>query len=85
MHLASGLTRSYGKRPDGSDYDALVEWQAQSYRACATSGTVVVVEMAEERKLLKYSCLALSYTVVPVAKKTMGVIGPGSLAFLKDL
>ena len=53
---------------------------AQSYRAHATSATV-----AEEQKLEKYSCLAPSHTIVPVAIETLGAIGPQSLAFLKDL
>ena len=38
--------------------------------------------MAEEKKI---SCLAPSYTIVPVAIETLGAIGPLSLAFLKDL
>ena len=41
--------------------------------------------VAEERKLEKYSCLAPSHTIVPVAIETLGAFGPQSLAFLKDL
>ncbi len=53
--------------------------EAKSYRAHATSSTGAVAAMAEEKKVLKYSCLAPTHTIVPIA------IGTQSLAFLKDL
>ena len=40
---------------------------------------------AETRKLTKYDSLAPSHTIVPVAIESLGVIGPISMAFLKDL
>ena len=39
--------------------------------------------VAEEKTLLKYSCLAPSHTIIPVAIEIIGAIGPLSLAFLK--
>ena len=41
--------------------------------------------MATGRKLVTYSCPALSHNIVPMALVTLGAIGPISLAFLKDL
>ena len=58
---------------------------AQSYCAHATSGTGAVPEIAENKKLLKYKCLAPSHMVMLVAIETLGAVGPSSLAFLKDL
>ena len=93
----SGLVRSDGKRPDGV---TLVPWKngksliwdatcsdtlAQSYRAAATSGTGAVAAGAETRKLTKYDSLAPSHTILPVAIESLGVIGPISMAFFKDL
>ena len=40
---------------------------------------------AERRKRLKYANLNFSYFFVPVAVETLGVIGPESHAFLRDL
>ena len=93
----SGLVRSDGKRPDGV---TLVPWKygksliwdatcpdtlARSYHTAATSSTGAVAAGAETRKLTKYDRLAPSHTIVPVAIESLGVIGPISMAFLKDL
>ena len=40
--------------------------------------------MAEEMRLLKYSCLAPSQIIMPVAIEILKVIGPLSLASSKD-
>ena len=88
---------SDGKRPDGA---TLVPWKngksliwdatcpdtlAQSYHAAATSDTGAVAARAETRKLTKYDSLAPSHIIVPVAIESLGVIGPISMAFFKDL
>lgn len=93
----SGLLRSDGKRPDGV---TMIPWKngkplvwdatcpdtlAPSYRTFACSRAGSVATMAEERKETKYVGLGSSHSFVPVAVETFGVIGPKSMAFLKDL
>ena len=58
---------------------------APSYRALATSSNGAVAAAAEERKLAKYANLDHAYSFVPVAIETLGVIGPKSLSFIRDL
>ena len=58
---------------------------ALSYRLLATSSAGAVAGMAEEKKVRKYSCLAPTHTIMPVAVETLGAVGPRSLAFLKEL
>ena len=56
-----------------------------SYHLHATSSAGAVAGMAEEKKIRKYSCLAPTHTIMPVAVETLGAVGPPSLAFLKEL
>ena len=58
---------------------------AQSYRTAATSGTGAVAARSETRKLTKYDSLASSHTIMPVSIESLGIFGPISMAFLKDL
>lgn len=93
----SGLFRSDGKRPDGITVvpwknGKLLVWDATcpdtyalSYRGQATSGAGEVAARAEDRKQAKYTHLAPSQSFTPVAIETSGVIGPRSLAFLREL
>ena len=93
----SGLHRSDGKRPDGV---TMVPWKcgkplvwdatcpdtfASSYRALSTSCAGAVAAAAEERKLAKYANLDQGHSFTPVAIETLGVIGPKSLVFIRDL
>ena len=48
---------------------------AQSYQNQATSRAGVMVDLAEERKIEKYSNLGAGYSFTPVAMKTFGSIG----------
>ena len=93
----SGLQRSDGKRPDGV---TLIPWKngkplvwdatcpdtlAPSYRDIATANAGAVAAKAEDGKVAKYLSLDPNHSFVPVAVETLGVIGPKSMAFLKDL
>ena len=55
------------------------------YISSATSEAGAVAALAEERKKNVYAHLDPSHSFTPVAVKTSGIIGPQSLAFLKDL
>ena len=93
----SGLYRSDGKRPDGITVvpwknGKLLVWDATcpdtfapSYISSATSEAGAVAALAEERKKNIYAHLDPSHSFTPVAIETSGVVGPQSLAFLKDL
>ena len=93
----SGLYRSDGKRPDGITVvpwknGKLLVWDATcpdtfapSYISSATSEAGAVAALAEERKKNIYAHLDPSHSFTPVAVETSGVVGPQSLAFLKDL
>jgi len=93
----SGLLRSDGKRPDGV---TMVPWKqgkllvwdatcpdtlAPSYRGIASIRSGAVAAAAEERKEAKYMGLDQCNLFTPIAIETLGVIGPKSLAFIKDL
>ena len=93
----SGLSRSDSKRPDGL---TLVPWErgkplvwdatvpdtlAPSYRSVAVSNTGAVAALAEPKKASKYSTLPSSYSFVPVAIESFGVLGPQSRSFIKSL
>ena len=58
---------------------------APSYISSATSEAGAVAALAEERKKNIYAHLDPSHSFTPVAVETSGVVGPQSLAFLKDL
>ena len=58
---------------------------AWSYRCHATKTAGAVADLAEERKLAKYTSLGPGYAFTPVAINTLGAIGKRSLAFLKEL
>ena len=59
---------------------------APSYISSATSKAGAVAALAEERKKnIYYAHLDPSHSFTPVAVETSGVVGPQSLAFLKDL
>ena len=92
-----GLYRSDGKRPDGA---SVVPWKggkiliwdatcldtfASSYEPRATREAGAVAAEAEHRKRQKYANLDGNHFFVPVAVETLGVIGPESESFLRDL
>ena len=58
---------------------------APSYTKEAFSKVGSVAAMVEEKKLTKYSHVEQSYCFTPVAVETSSVLGPKSLAFLKEL
>ena len=58
---------------------------SRSYCAATISSAGAVVAGAEMRKLAKYDSLAPYHMFVPVAIKSLGVIGTLSMAFLKDM
>ena len=93
----TGLYRSDGKRPDGA---SVVPWKggkalvwdatcpdtlAHSYQQISTREAGAVAAEAERHKKLKYANLGSSYFFAPVAVETLGVIGPDSCTFLRDL
>ena len=93
----SGLVRTDGKRPDGmtripwKNGKALV-WDAtcpdtlaQSYRHQATSRAGAVADLAEEKKIDKYTSLGSEYSFTPVAIETFGAMGKRSLTFVREL
>ncbi len=92
-----GLVRSDGRRPDGVTLapwksGRLLVWDATcpdtfapSYRTDATPAPGRVAAAAEERKEKKYSSLPPSHFFSPLAIETMGVLGPKSMALVRDL
>ena len=58
---------------------------ATSYQAYTTQEAAKVAENAEDRKAEKYRGLPASHSFTPIAIKTMGAIGPRSMAFLTAL
>ena len=56
-----------------------------SYRAQATSSAGAVADLAEGRKVDKYSSLGDGYSSTPIAIETFGTMGKSSLSFLKEL
>ena len=93
----AGLSRSYGKRPDGCTLapwarGQLLAWDftlpdtlASSYIRHATAGAGHVAAAAEEKKKTKYSCLPAGYFFLPVAIETFGSFGPGANQLVEDL
>ena len=94
-----GLYRSDGKRPDGASVlpwrgGKILIWDAtcicpdtfaSSYEPLATREAGAVAAEAEYRKRQKYANLDGNHFFVPVAVETLGVIGPESESFLRDL
>ena len=93
----TGLTRTDGKRPDGS---TLVPWSAgkcvlwditiadimaPSYATISSVAAGFVAELSSARKLAKYSELAVSHIFVPIAKESFGPICAEALTFLCEL
>ena len=93
----SGLSRSDGKRPDGV---SVVPWRngklliwdatspdtfASSYSSLASADAGLVAARAEELKEAKYAFLVPHHIFTPVAIETGGVVGPQSLAFIREL
>ena len=93
----SGLVRSDGKRPDGVTLapwksGRLLVWDATcpdtfapSYRAIATQERGRVAAAAEGKKDAKYSSLPPTHCFSPLAIETMGVLGPKSLALVREI
>ena len=93
----SGLYHDDGKRPDGItvvpwECGKLLVWDATcpdtfapSYLSSATREAGAVAALAEVRKKDRYAHLDCTHSFTPVAIETSGVIGPESMAFLKDL
>ena len=63
----------------------LPRYLAHSYQQISTREAGAVAAEAERRKKLKYANLGSSYFFAPVAVETLGVIGPDSHTFLRDL
>ena len=94
-----GLSRSDGKRPDGMSIVSwssgrLLVWDATcpntlaaSYRGQATAEAGKVAAAAEDRKANKYIHLDPTYLFIPLmlAFETLGVFGPKTLAFVREL
>ena len=92
-----GLSRSDGKRPDGMSIvpwssGRLLVWDATcpdtlaaSYRGQATAEAGKVAAAAEDRKANKYIHLDPAYLFIPLAFETLGVFGPKTLAFVREL
>ena len=58
---------------------------APSYTTSAASETGAVAAQVEERRRAKYQHLDTSHSFIPVAVEIMGVSGPLTHTFLKDL
>ena len=58
---------------------------ASSYSPNATREAGAVAALAEERKTAKYAHLNPMHAFTPVAIETSGVVGPQTMAFLKEL
>ena len=92
-----GLSRSDGKRPDGMSIvpwssGRLLVWDATcpdtlaaSYRGQATAEAGKVAAATEDRKANKYIHLDPAYLFIPLAFETLGVFGPKTLAFVREL
>ena len=93
----SGLSRSDVKRPDGL---TLIPWQsgrnliwdvtvadtlAASHLPTASRLGGGAAESAGDKKDAKYNDLAKSYTFMPIAFRTLGLINSKALSFLADL
>ena len=93
----TGLTRTDGKRPDGS---TLVPWSAGrcvlwdvtiadtmalSYAAISSESAGLIAEQSSARKLEKYSELVISHIFVPIAMESFGPICAEALTFLSEL
>ena len=93
----TGLTRTDGKRPDGS---TLVPWSAGKcviwdvtiadnmapfYATILSLSAGLVAEQSSARKVAKYSELAISHIFVPIAMESFGPIYAEALTFLSEL
>ena len=93
----AGLTKTDGKRPDGSTLVPLsagkcVTWDvtiadtmAPSYAAISSVSTGLVAEQSSARKLSKYSELAINHIFVPIAMESFGPMCAEALTFLSEL
>lgn len=90
----SHLSRDDGKRPDGvtkipwKDGKLLV-WDFTCpdtlSSSSATSGVGIVADLAEQRAVSKYTGLNSTHIFTPVVVESLGVMGPLTHSFLKEL
>ena len=93
----SGLARSDGKRPDGLtqipwDAGKCAVWDVTVTDTLAASNlhytseaAGAAAERAAERKLIKYSELASSYTFIPIAFETLGPVDSIGTDFIQSI
>ena len=97
MKEPTGLSRSDGRRPDGS---SLVPWQtgkpitwdvtvattlAASYVSASSGAGGAAAELAATNKIAKYADLPASYIFQPIALETLGPINRSAVEFLTEL
>ena len=92
-----GLTRTDGKRPDGSTLfpwaeGRLMAWDVTcvdpictSYVAASSKSALAAATAAETRKFRKYSTLPSDYVFAPLAFETLGGLGPSCARTLSQL
>ena len=71
--------------PDDNNTVTVTDTLAQSYLPATSGLSGAAAEVAAERKTAKYGQLVQSYTFIPVAVETLGLINNAGLEFLSYL